>query len=79
MTNYSLLWNPLSAQEQWAVSAYLIAITPHLQKFVKQKRKEEIERLDLAPTIPNHKPDETSHIHQGNPDSSNTVRFELTK
>jgi len=44
MADRSQLWDPLSEQEQWAVSAYLIAITPHLQKSIKRKRKEEMER-----------------------------------
>ena len=44
MADRSLLWDPLSEQDQWAVTGYLIAITPHLQKSIKRRRKEELER-----------------------------------
>ena len=44
MADRSLLWDPLSEQDQWAVTGYLIAITPHLQKSIKRRRKEESER-----------------------------------
>lgn len=42
MADRSLLWNPIDETDQWAVSTYLIAITPDLQRSAKQKRTEEV-------------------------------------
>jgi mono/diheme cytochrome c family protein len=41
MAERSQLWDPIEEREQWAVAAYLIAITPDLQRSVKQKREQE--------------------------------------
>jgi len=41
MAERSFLWDPITENEQWAVSAYLIAITPHLQESIKQRRQDE--------------------------------------
>ncbi len=36
------VFNPISEEEQWRVAAYLIAISPELQKTFKQKREQDI-------------------------------------
>jgi hypothetical protein len=37
------VFNPISEEEQWRVAAYLIAISPELQKSFQQKRTQEIQ------------------------------------
>lgn len=38
-----VIGEPISQEEQWTVSAYLIAITPDIQNSVKEQRKEEMQ------------------------------------
>jgi mono/diheme cytochrome c family protein len=47
MAERSLLWNPINETDQWAVSTYLIAITPDLQRSAKQKRSGEVSRQQV--------------------------------
>jgi mono/diheme cytochrome c family protein len=39
------VFNPISDQERWHVAAYLIAISPDLQKSFQQKRQQEMETM----------------------------------
>ena len=41
MAEKPALFAPISEQDQWHVSAYLIAIAPRLQKSAKSKKQEE--------------------------------------
>lgn len=51
MADRSLLWNPIDDTDQWAVSTYLIAITPDLQRSTKQKRSEDVARQQIQEAI----------------------------
>ena len=41
MADRSTIFNPIAEPEQWAVTAYLIAISPELQQSVRQRREQE--------------------------------------
>ncbi len=41
MADRSTIFNPIAEPEQWAVTAYLIAISPELQQGVRQRREQE--------------------------------------
>ena len=47
MAERSQLWDPIGERDQWITSAYLIAITPDLQKSIKLKREEEQHRQQV--------------------------------
>lgn len=56
MAERSLFVEAIEEREQWAVSAYLIAITPELQQSVKRKRQQDLAmektRLAMGPPRP---------------------------
>ena len=47
MAERSQLWDPIAERDQWITSAYLIAITPDLQKSIKYKREEDQHRQQV--------------------------------
>jgi cytochrome c553 len=45
MANRSTILNPITEQDQWFVTSYLIAVSPTLQETLKQRRKMEAETI----------------------------------
>jgi len=45
------VFNPITEEEQWRVTAYLIAISPELQKSFKQKRNQELASARSKTTV----------------------------
>jgi len=43
MANQSTILNPITDDDQWFVTAYLVAVSPTLQETLKQKRKIEMD------------------------------------
>ncbi|MCH9670395.1 MAG: hypothetical protein K0U93_03000 [Gammaproteobacteria bacterium] len=51
MANRATILNPISEDEQWAVTAYLIAISPTLQKSLASKRAMDNDAADSATAV----------------------------
>ena len=51
MAERPILGNPINSEEQWAVSSYLIAISPELQRSVKRRRQDSARAADLKDAV----------------------------
>lgn len=51
MAERPIFGNPISCEEQWAVSSYLIAISPELQRSVKRHRQDSARAADSKDAV----------------------------